>query len=360
MLQARRDERPHMSARYRVRLTLLRRVLLLASALALVAGFAACDKNIDLTDGLYALIETSKGDILLSLEYEKVPMTVANFVGLAEGTIESALESGKPYYDGLTFHRVVDGFVIQGGDPAGDGTGGPGYSFPDEFDPTLRHSKAGILSMANSGADTNGSQFFITLAATPHLDDKHSVLGHVVQGDDVVRKIRQGDKMRRVRIIRVGDGAAAFDASQAAFDRLVSTAAARAEERKIERRESDLALIAERWPQGVVTETGIRYVIEKPGTGGAKPKHGSSVTVHYVGRLLDGTEFDNSRTRGNPTTFKIGQVIEGWNQSLTDMTKGESRLIVIPPELGYGSRGYPGVIPPESFLVFEVELIDFQ
>ena len=173
-------------------------------------------------DGLYALMDTSKGEILLRLEFEKVPMTVVNFVGLAEGTINSNRGAGVRFYDGLKFHRVIEKFMIQGGDPLGNGSGGPGYTFPDEFYPHLYHDGPGVLSMANAGRNTNGSQFFITHVATPHLDDIHTVFGRVVKGQEVVEAIRKGDKLKRLSIIRAGEKARAFVADQATFDRLVA------------------------------------------------------------------------------------------------------------------------------------------
>ena len=173
-------------------------------------------------DGLYGLMDTTRGEILLRLEFEKVPMTVVNFVGLAEGTVHSNRGDGVRYYDGLKFHRVIKNFMIQGGDPQGSGRGGPGYKFPDEFNSKLRHNGPGVLSMANAGRNTNGSQFFITHVATPHLNGKHTVFGRVVKGQDVVNAINKGDRISRLSIIRIGAKAKAFVADQATFGKLVA------------------------------------------------------------------------------------------------------------------------------------------
>ena len=310
------------------------------------------------TDGLYAVIDTQKGDIVIKLEYKKVPMTVANFVGLVEGELNIE-DPGENFYEGLNFHRVIDNFMIQGGCPKGDGTGGPGYSFPDEFDPSLRHDGPGVLSMANAGPGTNGSQFFITHVKTPWLNDKHSVFGRVVEGQDVVNSIRQGDKINTIRIERIGDEAKKFVVTKQIFSDLVENAAKRAMERRraeIEKVENE---IANRWPNTVKTPSGLQYVVLKKGDGKKCPKYGQTVTVHYTGTLLDGRIFDSSVHRGQPASFKIGQVIEGWNEALQTMSKGEKRTLIIPPELGYGVHGYPGIIPPDSYLIFDVELLDF-
>ena len=203
--------------------TLISGVLVIALTVLPALTAAAQTSTADLEPGLYARIETNRtvegtSSILLQLEYEKAPMTVINFVGLAQGTIDHNRDDAQRFYDGLTFHRVIDDFMIQGGDPQGTGRGGPGYRFPDEFDSTLRHDRPGILSMANAGPNTNGSQFFITHVPTPWLDDRHTVFGHVVQGQEVVDAIRQGDRINRVEIIRVGAAAEAFEADQAAFE----------------------------------------------------------------------------------------------------------------------------------------------
>jgi len=316
-----------------------------------------------LDDGLYAKIMTAKGDILLQLEYEKTPLTATNFVGLAEGTKEFHDSSGRTsgrYYDGLKFHRVIKNFMIQGGCPLGNGTGGPGYTFPDEFDPSLRHDRPGILSMANAGPGTNGSQFFITHVATPWLDNKHTVFGHVVTGQDVVNSIVQGDRITRVEIIRVGDKAKAFKADQASFDRLLADLDRDKAARAKESQENDQALIREKWPNVQTTASGLMYQVETKGSGTVKPRPGDTVTAHYTGMFLDGRKFDSSLDRGEPIRFPVGtgRVIKGWDEALLDMTKGEKRILIIPPQLAYGPPGR-GPIPPNATLVFEVELLDF-
>ncbi len=296
--------------------------------------------------GLYAVFHTNKGRIVTQLEFEKTPLTVINFVGLAEGTKDSNQPKGKKFYDGLTFHRVIADFMIQGGDPEGSGRGGPGYRFKDEIHPDLKHSAPGILSMANAGRGTNGSQFFITHVATPHLDGKHTVFGRVVEGMDVVNKIRQGDRIDSLRIERIGDKAKKFRADQAAFDGL-----ANAEKQEFEKLKK----------KAKTTSSGLKYIVEKEGQG-SKPSQGAMVFAHYTGKLDDGTQFDSSRDRGQPLSFQVGQgmVIKGWDEALLDMRKGERRTLIIPPELGYGANGSGPMIPPNATLVFDVELVDIR
>ena len=318
-----------------------------------------------LGDGLFARITTSRGDIVLRLEYQRAPLTVCNFVALAEGKMTAA--GGKRYYDGLTFHRVISrsngdssDFMIQGGDPLGNGSGGPGYRFPDEIDPQLKHDKSGVLSMANAGPGTNGSQFFITIVPTPHLDGKHTVFGQVVQGQNVVNTIKQGDRMERVAIIRNGQAANNFKADQAAFDALLGQINAAAANKAQSQRNADIARINSQYPNTTQTPSGLRYIIQKEGTG-VKPAAGRTVRVNYTGKFLSGQVFDRS-DRG-PFEFLVGtgRVIQGWDETVLDMKVGEKRLVVIPPELAYGAQGAGnGIIPPNSFLIFEMELVGIR
>lgn len=352
-------------------------------------------------DGIFAKIETTKGIITIKLAYEKAPITVANFISLAEGTntnVEAKFKN-KPFYNGIKFHRVINDFMIQGGDPTGTGTSGPGYKFKDEFDPTLKHNKPGILSMANSGPATNGSQFFITHVATPWLDNKHSVFGEVVSGMDVVNQIVQNDIIGSIVIVRNGAAAQAFDAPKV-FDSYFE------EIREAQRKEIALELAKKRKQDSITaskkaeylaaygnivkknlaahkklakkkikTDSGLEYVITKK-TKAEKPKDGTKVYIHYAGYLEDGTLFDSSikevamangtydenrdKANGyNPLASTAGQYgfIAGFKEGLGYLNIGEKATLFIPYALGYGERG-SGPIPAKSNLIFEIELLD--
>ena len=305
-------------------------------------------------DGIYAKFSTPKGEILVQLEHEKTPGTVGNFVALVEGNMENgAKPQGTPYYDGLKFHRVIPDFMVQGGCPQGSGTGSPGYQFDDEIHPDLIHDAPGKLSMANAGPGTNGSQFFITHVPTPWLDGKHTVFGSVIEGQDVVDAIAQGDTMDTVSIVRQGADAEAWNAIEAfrTFDV--------ARERRIaEAKAAQEAQLDELAAGFDKTESGLRYKVIQKGNG-AKPTSGQTVSVHYKGQLPDGTVFDSSYKRNQPIDFQvgIGQVIPGWDEGIMLLEVGDKARLVIPSDLGYGSRGAGGVIPPDATLVFDVELV---
>jgi len=305
-------------------------------------------------EGLYAQIKTNKGEIILILHHDKSPGTVANFINLSEGKIKNSHKPmNVPYYDGLKFHRVIPDFMIQTGCPNGTGTGDPGYKFDDEFHPELRHNKPGILSMANSGVSTNGSQFFITHVATNWLDDKHTVFGEVVEGLDIVNEIRQDDVIDSIIILRVGDEAEKWNSTEV-FNNFKDKKEILIKQRQLKEQQ----IIENLSKDFEVTPSGLRYKILNKGNGDS-PTKGNKVKVHYKGMLIDETVFDSSYKRNQPIEFNvgIGQVIPGWDEGIMLLKKGEKAKFIIPSNLGYGEAGAGGVIPSNATLVFEVELL---
>jgi len=305
-------------------------------------------------NGLYALVETSKGNITLNLEFEKTPATVGNFVALCEGEMENTSKDlGDPYYNNMKFHRVINDFMVQGGCPSGTGSGNPGYKFDDEFHPDLKHDKPGILSMANAGPGTNGSQFFITHVPTAWLDNKHTVFGSVSEGIDVVNSIEQGDEIIAIKILRVGDLASAFNALKS-FKTFNESAIQR--QNKI--KENNLENLNDISKGFEITSSGLRYKINEKGNGKLAVV-GKNIKVHYKGQLLDGTVFDSSFKRNEPIEFTlgIGQVIKGWDEGLALLSEGDKARLVIPSDLAYGEAGAGGVIPANANLIFDVELV---
>ena len=331
-------------------------------------------KNLE-NDAIVAEMKTSHGTMLINLEYEKTPLTVANFVGLAEGSIKNdEKEQGKPYYDGLIFHRVIKDFMIQGGCPQGSGMGDPGYKFPDEFHPDLKHNAKGILSMANSGPATTGSQFFIIHkeGGTPWLDNKHTVFGQVIDGLDVIDSIANVEKgaqdkpksdvkLESITIHRKGKSAKDFNASEV-FETTKKEMEAKELEKNraiLEKAESDFSNAINTYASGAtVTESGLGIKITQKGAG-PKVEVGQTVKIHYKGMFADGRVFDSSIDRNSPIEIPIGmrRVIPGWDEGIPMMNVGDKGVLVIPFHLAYGERGYPGAIPPYSTLIFEVEVL---
>jgi peptidyl-prolyl cis-trans isomerase A (cyclophilin A) len=308
-------------------------------------------------NGIYAKFNTTRGSILVKLTHDLTPGTVGNFVALAEGNLENKVKpQGTKYYDGLSFHRVIPDFMIQGGCPQGTGTGGPGYSFDDEFHPTLRHNRPGVLSMANSGPASNGSQFFITHIPTDWLDNKHTVFGHVTEGQDIVDAVAQGDVLETLEIVRVGEEAQKWNAVEA----FRTFEGSRAKREAAERAEAEAKM--EKLAAGFEkTESGLRYQFIQKGDG-KKAENGKTVSVHYTGQLEDGKVFDSSYPRKKPIEFPLGRgnVIEGWDEGIALLRVGDKARFVIPSHLGYGSRGAGGAIPPNATLIFDVELMDVK
>ncbi|MAZ29401.1 MAG: peptidylprolyl isomerase [Cytophagaceae bacterium] len=374
--------------------------------LVLVLSIVSCDdKYPDLEDGIYAAITTSKGEMVAQLYYDKTPATVASFVSLAEGnsTIVDSTYKGKPFFDGLTFHRILKGFVIQGGDPDGTGMGGPGYKFQDELSPELRHDSIGVLSMANGGYETNGSQFFITLAPTPHLDGYdengtlkncedprtscHTVFGKVVKGFDVLDAIantevnnpRKGDPkepvtIEKVEIIRKGTEARRFDANEvfAQEGKKYEEEKARIEAEK----QAKLKKVTDRFEaeraKADSLDSGLKLYYKEKGDG-PKPKTGQTALLDYAvyftsGELLDTSMKDIADEYGMqtrpvdslyaPYPVKVSPdapAIAGFIEAAKNMQVGDKVTAFVPYYLAYGERGNRG-IPPKTDLVFDLVL----
>ncbi len=344
----------------------------------------------DLGDGLFADIETTKGHIVVKLNYKEVPTTVANFVTLAEGknNFVKVEYKGKPFYNGTIFHRVIDGFMIQGGDPTGTGMGDPGYRFEDEFVPSLKHSKKGILSMANSGPNTNGSQFFITQVPTPHLDGRHTVFGETVKGEEVIDAIakapRNGQdrpnedmKIKNITIVANGKDAEKFDAVKV-FDSYFKSVAEREKEKEERVKRASAKFLEEikvQEPQAKVLPSGVKIFTINNGEG-KQPKQTEFAMVNYAGYLRNGALFDSNikeveesygkyqamREQQNgyqPIPFPYtpsAQLIPGFKEALLTMKVGDKIRVFIPATLGYGEAGAGDVIPPNSDLIFDIEI----
>jgi cyclophilin family peptidyl-prolyl cis-trans isomerase len=366
-------------------------------------------------DGIFAEFNTTKGQIVVALEFKKTPITVANFISLAEGTNTQVKEAkkGKPYYNGLNFHRVIANFMIQGGCPDSNGSGDPGYKFTDEIT-DLSHEGPGVLSMANAGAGTNGSQFFITHKETNWLNGKHTVFGHVISGQEVVDKIAQGDVINSVIIIRNGKEAKKFKAekvfaeyfskkeendkiqapkneaarklqAEIAAEKQKKQAEIEAQKRK-EVEEKFVTVKAEKVASfntmkatATKSPSGLQYVVTKKGDG-KKPIEGTDIYIHYAGYFEDGSLFDSSyedvsklygkfdQNRANqngyaPFPFKYGNLsglIPGFLEGINMMSYGDKLTLFIPSNLGYGEKGAGGVIPPNTNLIFEVEILETQ
>jgi len=348
----------------------------------LTFGLFAQPEDMKLDKGLYAEIITEKGTIFLELYPEKAPLTVANFVGLAQGKLKvfDTIKFTEPYFDSIVFHRVIKDFMIQGGDPKGTGSGGPGYKFYDEADNGLKHKK-GALSMANAGPHTNGSQFFITHVATPHLNGKHTVFGQVLDGQEVVDAIEQNDMMLDVNIIKKGLKYKWFYNPSKIFEQeyeklhkehlkekermakleaqeKVRLIEAKAKTQK-EYKSYFYDLVKQDYPEAKQTESGLVYVIKEEGKG-ENPEKGDQVSLHYTGKHLFGGKFDSSLDRGQPLEFdyEVMNLIKGFNEGVGLSKEGTKIELFIPYFLAYGERGKRPQIPQYADLIFDIEILD--
>ena len=376
--------------------------------LALLMSATSCNnKYPDLEDGLYAEFVTNKGTMIAKLSYDKTPVTVANFVALAEGNHPMVSDSlkGKKYYNGIIFHRVIDKFMIQGGDPTGTGSGDPGYKFEDEFHPDLMHDKPGILSMANSGPATNGSQFFITEVPTPNLNNKHTVFGELVKGLEIqdsisnVKTSKPGDKpiedvvIKELNIIRIGLGAKSFNAPKTFTEELpkIKEKQEKIKEEKLKKAEEErkakdaknieTAVSVKPVLDGYLAKaktsaSGLKthYIVK--GTG-EKPKSGANVKVNYEGYFTDGRLFDSNRQEieekhGMLNDMKIqrkmyapmpmqispdARMIPGFKEAAAQLRVGDKAFFYLPYHLAYGEKAN-GPIPAKSDLIFIIEMVE--
>ena len=365
----------------------MKKILLLFLLMLTVSMTSCKSKYPNLENGLYAEFVTNKGTFVAKFYYEATPLTVANFIELAEGKhpMVDSVFKGKPFYNNLTFHRVMKDFMIQGGDHLANGSGNPGYRFPDEFVDTLKHSRKGLLSMANGGPATNGSQFFITLKETPWLDGRHTIFGEIVLGQEIVDSIggvettKPGDKpveaivIQEVNIINKGITVPSFTsemekielAKKEREERLSIVAAAKAREL------NDHKELAEELPSGL-------KIFWKHKGKGIKPEEGSKIRMNYIGYFTDGALFDTNvleiaekydvvdskkLARGlyGPTVSdysKEARLVPGFREGLLQMSVGDKTILYIPSHLAYGQQGIPNVILPNADLVFELELVD--
>lgn len=372
----------------------------------LFLSLSSCnDKYPDLGDGLFAEFVTNKGIMVARLTFEKTPVTVANFVALAEGNhpmVDSAFV-GKKFYNGIIFHRVMDKFMIQGGDPTKSGSGSPGYKFGDEFDETLKHDKPGILSMANSGPATNGSQFFITEIPTPNLNNKHTVFGELVMGLDIqdsISNVKVGTRNRpeidvvieELNIIRQGFDARNFDAVKVWETELPKLEEKKRQREEEARKKAEEALEVLKEKTEIAKEAFIKEnenlkgrVLNLP-TGlamifthesnGKKPTASDKVLINYAGYLENGELFDTSwaevarkngkydERRGKANGYapfsmiynEQASLIPGFREAMLNMKVGDKARVFIPSHLGYGATA-SRVIPANSNLIFDLEIV---
>ncbi|MBN2247030.1 MAG: peptidylprolyl isomerase [Candidatus Aminicenantes bacterium] len=351
------------------------RICCLLSVFTILASWDCGPKQYP--EGMYAEIDTTKGLIVIKLEFDKTPLTVTNFCGLAEGTIEnSVFPLGTSFYEGSKFHRVVPGHVIQAGAPNTEKETGCGYTIPNEIHPALSHSQPGMVGMANSGPHTNGSQFYITLGDRSYLDGDYPLFGRVFSGMEIVKNIQIGDEIISINIIRMGKKAKKFKCDHKTFTALLQTAKEKQIQDEQEKIFKENETIQNSWPEAISTNSGLKYVILEEGEGDT-PQEGDLIQVLYSGNTLEGKKFISTAEDGKPDygteprvfTFELGRssLNPGFDEAITNMKKGEKRILILLAALAYGIQGYYApekqgekrfFLSPNSTLVYEITLID--
>ena len=316
----------------------------------------SCQRTPDLGEGLFARLDTNRGMIIIQLEFERTPLTVTNFVALAEGRMDAA--EGRPFFNRIPILSVSEGFLIVTGCPEGTGFMEIGYHFPDEIHPELSHDGPGVVAMTHLAPGLNSNLFYITQTALPWLDGANTVFGRVVAGQNVVNSIEMGDRIRRVTIIRNGTAANEFRADQAAFDNLLQEGIARDEERQQARRDEAFAYFQSRFPNAATSPLGVMYYIIEEGTGD-RPAERQDVRIFYTVSVFSGESIRAVQRPSPPELIPVGTgaTVPGLNETLARMRIGERRIAIIPPELAYGNRWVGGsLIPPNSFLIYDIEM----
>lgn len=343
------------------RKTLKLKFLVIAAIAVLPAmGTVSCQRTPDLGNGLFARLDTNRGNIFIRLEFEKTPLTVTNFVALAEGRMD--VTEGRPFFNNNAFFAVAEEALIMAGCPDGTGRGDLGYYFPEEFHPLLAHDRPGIVGMGHSAPGMNNSHFFISKNALPWLNDTHTAFGRVVAGQNVVNSIERGDRIRRVTIIRNGPAANAFVADQGTFDALLQKSIVMAEERYQARRDAAIALFTSMFPNAVTSPLGVMYYIQEEGAGD-RAVQGQQARLYYTTTIALGEVIRSIQSPVPAALYPVGvgSVIPGFDEMLMSMRVGERRVAIVPPELAYGDRWVGGnLIPPNSFLIYELELVSLE
>lgn len=337
---------------------MLKRISLL---FLMVFSFSAvfAQEEAPLAPGLYAKLAVEEGDLIFKLYEKEAPLSVMSFVGLTEGTILPN-EDGSPYYSNLSFYRVIKDYSLFSGDPENTGEGHTGIAFPQSEVPSLDLGNRGVLALQGYPGISQAGNFFITLMGDAFLNQVYTPFGKIVSGDDLLDNIKRNDVVKSIEILRVGSDAESYRVDEETLQAALNEAKKK-ELETIKVTQPDLAKVLETFPSYEKTETGIFYYIRYEGYG-EKPRAGNRVSVHYTGKLLNGQVFDSSVQRGTPFSLEIGKdaVISGWVETLMDMKPGENRVVVIPPELAYGSRGAGGSIPPDAWLIFEIQLLGVE